>query len=269
MCMYIGAHGHTKTCAHAGTHVYTCARARVCAYTQEHTDTQTHVPTQAHTRVHMCTSTHVCIYTGAHEYTNTCPRRHTRVYTCARAHVCIYTGAHEYTNTCTHAGTHACTHVHEHTCVRTRQTHVCTWLMDTPRFPEQSGGPGSLSGWSQRAARMCCESQGCGKQTRGKWELGPVSPVRIWSARAQGRKAGAHGGLAGRVWLVAAPPPLDSAPAESCQICCFSTTKYLPPSRPGGWEGPVGLGAQRGYPGRSNSRYYGNTQWHSFHMLAR
>ena len=60
MCMYIGAHGHTKTCAHAGTHVYTCARARVCAYTQEHTDTQTHVPTQAHTRVHMCTSTRVC-----------------------------------------------------------------------------------------------------------------------------------------------------------------------------------------------------------------
>ena len=205
------------------------------------------------------------MYTRMSMSADVCVRMSVCKYTC----VCMYTGAHGYTNTCAHAGTHTCTHVHEHTCVRTRQTHVCTWLMDTPRFPEQSGGPGSLSGWSQRAARMCCESQGCGKQTRGKWELGPVSPVRIWSARAQGRKAGAHGGLAGRVWLVAAPPPLDSAPAESCQICCFSTTKYLPPSRPGGWEGPVGLGAQRGYPGRSNSTYYGNTQWHSFHMLAR
>ena len=163
--------------------------------------------------------------------------------------MCIHTGAHEYVNTCARA----------HICVHTRQTHMCTWLMHTLRFPEQSGGPGSLSGWSRRAARMCCESQGCGKQTRGKWELGPVSPVRIWSARAQGRKAGAQDGLAGRVWLVAAPPPLDSAPAESCHICCFSTTKYLPPSRPGRWEGPAGLGAQRGYPGRSSSRYYGNT----------
>ena len=86
-------------------------------------------------------------------------------------------------------------------------------------------------------------------------------------------RAGGQGpetvGLAGQAWLMAAPPPLDSAPGASCQICHFSTTKYLPPARPGRWEGPVGLGVQRGCPGRSCSRYYGNTQWCSSHRLPR
>lgn len=90
---------------------------------------------------------------------------------------------------------HTCTYTSTHVRVRTRHTHTSTWLVHTQRCPEQSGGPGSLSGWSQRAARMRCKSQGCRKQTRGQ-----VGAGLLFSSSHLGSQGSGQEGRGLRQW---------------------------------------------------------------------